>query len=229
MSFPATTQFDFKGNAVRTVSKNGDTWFVAADVCAVLEHTDPSKAVSRLEPDEKRTTIVRTLGGPQEVNVVTESGLYALIFSSRKPKAKVFRRWVTNVVLPSIRQTGAYWVNGAEQQPDTCLGLNVAIPGRGRFVVTLLPGGVPKVHRTEYTSAVPELTALDCRITACACIATASFWQKLQEIRAIGIDPTGGFALTKLEQAIFSAADLGRQYIYTYDKPAAVPPAQEQR
>ena len=76
----ATAQFTFKGQAVRTILKQGETWFVAADVCAVLEHTDPSKAVSRLDDDERGATNVRTLGGDQQMNVVNESGLYNLFF-----------------------------------------------------------------------------------------------------------------------------------------------------
>jgi prophage antirepressor-like protein len=81
-------QFSFEGRALRTVAKDGQTWFVAADVCAVLEHSDASKAVSRLDDDEKGATNVRTLGGVQEMNVVNESGLYNLIFTSRKRRPR---------------------------------------------------------------------------------------------------------------------------------------------
>ena len=89
---PSTAmEFSFKGSAVRTVSHAGGTWFVAADVCAVLEHTDPSAALLRLDKDEKGATIVRTLGGNQKMNVVTEA-VSTTWFSppeSQRPKSSV--------------------------------------------------------------------------------------------------------------------------------------------
>jgi prophage antirepressor-like protein len=90
------------------VVRGAETWFVAADVCAILEHSDASKAVSRLKDFEKGTSIVRTPGGEQTLNIVNESGLYALIFTSRKPQAEAFRCWVTAVLLPTLRQTGSF-------------------------------------------------------------------------------------------------------------------------
>ena len=81
---------------------------MAKDVCDILEHSDPSMAVSRLDDDEQGKTTVRTPGGPHEVLTVSESGLYSLVFTSRKPEAKRFRKWVTGTVLPEIRKTGSY-------------------------------------------------------------------------------------------------------------------------
>jgi prophage antirepressor-like protein len=102
------TKFRFEENQVRVIMKDGDAWFVAKDVCEVLEHTDPSMAVSRLDDDEKDTSNVGTPGGPQDMLTVSESGLYSLVFTSRKPEAKRFRKWVTSEVLPEIRKTGGY-------------------------------------------------------------------------------------------------------------------------
>ena len=93
---------------VRVVIIDGEPWFVAADVCRILELDDVSKAVSRLDDDEKGTNLIPTRGGEQSMLIVNEPGLYRLIFSSRKPEAKKFQRWVTHEVLPSIRQTGSY-------------------------------------------------------------------------------------------------------------------------
>jgi prophage antirepressor-like protein len=101
-------EFRFEGSAVRTVPKEGGHWFVAADVCAALKLSDTGKAVAPLDDDEKGTNSIRTLGGQQDLLIVSESGLYSLIFKSRKPSAKRFRKWVTNEVLPSIRKTGRY-------------------------------------------------------------------------------------------------------------------------
>lgn len=100
--------FSFESHAVRVVMRDGMPWFVAMDVCAALDIRNPRDAVARLEDDEKGVGTADTLGGAQEVGVVNESGLYALVFTSRKAAAKRFRKWVTAEVLPTIRQTGRY-------------------------------------------------------------------------------------------------------------------------
>lgn len=100
--------FIFDTLPVRAVLRDGEPWFVAADVCAVLEISNSRDALSRLADDEKGVGNADTPGGVQQVGIVNESGLYALIFTSRKPEAQRFRRWVTGEVLPSIRKTGGY-------------------------------------------------------------------------------------------------------------------------
>lgn len=101
--------FDFEENPIRIVcGEDGNLWFVAADVCRVLEITNVSQACDDLEDDEKGISITDTLGGPQRKLTVSESGLYSLVFKSRKPEARKFRRWVTKEVLPAIRKTGRY-------------------------------------------------------------------------------------------------------------------------
>lgn len=100
--------FQFESAEVRMLQSDGETWWVAKDVCEALELTTPEVALRRLDEDEKGTYTIRTLGGDQKMLCVTESGLYHLIFTSRKEIAKVFRRWVTDEVLPSIRKTGSY-------------------------------------------------------------------------------------------------------------------------
>ncbi len=98
----AIREFQFEGQGVRTASKPTGTEFVAVDVCGVLGHSNSRMALKRLHPSEKGVSVVYTPGGMQEVATVTESGLYALILSSRKPQALRFRLWVTSVVLPAI-------------------------------------------------------------------------------------------------------------------------------
>ena len=93
---------------IRTLSVEGEPWFVAADVCRALEIGDTHKAVGRLDEDEKGRSSIPTLGGNQEMATVNESGLYALVLGSRKPEAKQFKRWITHEVIPAIRKTGAY-------------------------------------------------------------------------------------------------------------------------
>lgn len=99
--------FDFKGQSVRSVMVDGAPWWVAKDVLEVLG-LDTSHGVRDLEDDEKDLHIMETLGGKQEMTIVSEAGLYSLILRSRKPEAKEFKRWITHEVLPMLRKHGAY-------------------------------------------------------------------------------------------------------------------------
>jgi len=118
--------FDFKTHAVRVVDRQGAPWFIAADVCRVLDIANPTDALLSLDADEKDKVDRLTLdnpegqkGGAQTLNIISESGLYSLILRSRKPQARAFRRWVTGEVLPAIRHTGAYALQVApESDPD---------------------------------------------------------------------------------------------------------------
>lgn len=95
-------------NQVRVVVKDGEPWFVAADVAKVLDYRDAHSMVRVLDADEKDTHTVSTLGGEQTSTIITESGLYHAVLKSRKPEAIKFRKWVTTEVLPSIRKNKAY-------------------------------------------------------------------------------------------------------------------------
>lgn len=100
--------YRFENNNVRVIMKENEPWFVMKDVCEVLDIKNHSDAFSRLEDHEKGLGIADTVGGKQNVSVINESGLYALIFTSRKEQAKRFRTWVTSEVLPAIRKHGIY-------------------------------------------------------------------------------------------------------------------------
>lgn len=100
--------FDFEDHVVRSVRIDGEPWFVGKDICACLGIENHRDAVSTLDEDEKGVEIFDTLGGDQEMLVINESGVYHLIFRSRKAAAQRFRRWVLHEVLPSIRKTGYY-------------------------------------------------------------------------------------------------------------------------
>lgn len=107
--------FKYEDNDVRTVDLNGEPWFVGKDVAAVLEYSNPRKALAdHVDQEDKGVTKCDTLGGVQELTVINESGLYSLILSSKLPTAKQFKRWVTSEVLPSIRKNGGY-ISGQEQ------------------------------------------------------------------------------------------------------------------
>jgi anti-repressor protein len=109
---------EYEGRQIRTVMIDGEPWFVAADVCAVLEIENPSDALAGLDEDERqslRRSEALDSNDPifadrriQSVSLASEAGLYSLIMRSRKPEAKQFKRHVTHEILPSIRKTGAY-------------------------------------------------------------------------------------------------------------------------
>lgn len=91
---------------IRMVLIDNEPWFVAADVCKILEHSNPTVAMASLEPYEKAKLNLGLTGG--NTNVISESGFYTLVLRSKKPIAKPFRLWVTTEVLPTIRKTGKY-------------------------------------------------------------------------------------------------------------------------
>lgn len=94
--------------SVRTVVLNKEPWFVVADACRALEIANARDALARIDDDEKDVVPIYTPGGLQKMNVVNEPGLYALVLGSRKPEAKVFRRWITHEIIPTIRKHGMY-------------------------------------------------------------------------------------------------------------------------
>jgi prophage antirepressor-like protein len=100
--------FNFGAHSVRVIVRDGEPWFVAADVAKALEFRDASTAARLLSEKQKGTHIVCTLGGNQEVTIVSEGGLYRMVLRSRKPSAIAFSDWVTDEVLPTIRKTGIY-------------------------------------------------------------------------------------------------------------------------
>lgn len=96
---------------VRITLIDGDPWFAASDVCKALEVKNAPQALSRLDDDERFTTIISNdsaATGKSKLSFVNEAGLYSLILSSRKPDAKAFKRWITHEVIPTIRKTGGY-------------------------------------------------------------------------------------------------------------------------
>lgn len=100
--------YNFNSNEVRTLLIENEPWFVLKDVCDILELSNPTMVAGRLDGDEVTKFNLGGLSG--ESNIVNESGLYKVIFQSKKPEAKKFTKWVTSEVLPSIRKTGGYEV-----------------------------------------------------------------------------------------------------------------------
>ena len=115
---------------VRTVTKDGEPWFVLKDVCTSFGETNYRRVSARLDEDEKGVSQIGTPGGNQSMTIVNESGLYAALFAMQPEKArgvteeyvekrqqqlKSFKRWITHEVIPSIRKTGSYSI----REPET--------------------------------------------------------------------------------------------------------------
>lgn len=94
---------------IRAIERDGEPWFLGKDVAEVLGYTNPQKAIrDHVDEEDKLTERIVLSGQNREAFIINESGVYALIFGSKLSKAKEFKRWVTNEVLPSIRKHGVY-------------------------------------------------------------------------------------------------------------------------
>lgn len=124
----------------RTKVINGEPWFVGKDVCNLLGIANTKDSLSRLDDDERRGVgITDPIGRNQQVTCINESGLYHLIFISRKPEAKSIRRWVTGTVLPSIRRTGSYSISNDRPESTKRLPLPKFRPYFGQWKENVKP------------------------------------------------------------------------------------------
>lgn len=99
-----------RGYQLTVIMRDGDPWFVARDVAGMLGLGDPRSSLRSLDDDERGEHSMPSPSGEQRYNIINESGLYSLILRSRRPEARIFKKWITSEVLPSIRKTGAYGV-----------------------------------------------------------------------------------------------------------------------
>ena len=133
------TPFDFHGNQVRTLTdEQGEPWFVAKDVCAILGYANPSKAIAdHVDDEDKLNNETLSSLGQRGGWIVNESGLYSLIITSKMPNAKAFKRWVTHEVLPSIRKTGKYEAKpmSVEERALSIMGELKAIVDRQKLTI----------------------------------------------------------------------------------------------
>lgn len=150
--------FNFNGNDVRTINKDGEPWFVLNDVVQVLGLTNARMVKERLHDDVSGTyAIPDALGRPQETTVINEDGLYDTILESRKPEARAFRKWITSEVIPSIRKTGSYSIQ--QQLPQTMIEAvesyliemkkNVQLESERLYLANIIETDKPKVQFAE--------------------------------------------------------------------------------
>lgn len=138
---------------IRTTEMNDDVWFVGKDVAQALGYQNPQRAIrDHVDEEDKGVTETVTPGGKQSVPIINESGLYSLVLSSKLPKAKQFKRWVTGEVLPSIRKHGAYMtpktLEAAILNPDMMIRLCTALKDeqdKRRALETQVKADKPKV------------------------------------------------------------------------------------
>lgn len=142
--------FDFNNSSLRTLTdENGDPWFVAKDVCDILEISNNRDAISQLDNDEKNTVVISDgIPGNPNKTIISEPGLYKLIMRSRKPEAREFQRWVTHEVLPTIRKHGIY-------ATETTIDQILADPDFGIRLLTDLKN--ERAKRIEAENQVKEL------------------------------------------------------------------------
>lgn len=137
---------------VRTVSIDGEPWFVGRDIALALGYINTKDALSRhVDADDKGGSRITTPSGEQEMTIINESGLYSLVLSSKLPTAKKFKRWITHDVIPAIRKTGGYQVpqSPAEQMAQGILAAqkllaerDATIAKQNERIAVLTPKGI---------------------------------------------------------------------------------------
>lgn len=161
--------FDFSEHVVRVVERDNGLWWVAADVCRALELVNTTDALKGLDDDDLAISeVIDSLGRKQQANTVSESGLYSLIFTSRKEKARDFKRWVTKEVLPAIRKHGRYEMSVGDE-PSVFEQACEAMEGVGGVAAAaarrVLSGEVaPEVGQVVTGLCQQTLRAWECRL-----------------------------------------------------------------
>ncbi|MEU3255832.1 phage antirepressor KilAC domain-containing protein [Streptomyces sp. NPDC006997] len=117
-ALPQLFRFPETGQPVRSVLVQGEPWFVGKDACDVVGISKYRDALAQLDEDERVSAPVDTPGGAQQMILVSEPGIYALMLISRSPRVKAFRRWLTHEVLPAIRRTGSYTAAVPQSLPE---------------------------------------------------------------------------------------------------------------
>lgn len=166
--------FEYKSNTVRTVQIGDEIWFVAKDVCDILELTNAREAIKSLDNDEKSSVRISDgtspKGGNPNFNIISEPGLYKLAFKSHKPEAKNFVRWVTHEVLPEIRKTGSFGFNVSESPIDTEPSVDAGLQRIGLIIRAAEHKAVPQSEQLRLLSmAVKGLTGTELDLTPQSC------------------------------------------------------------
>ena len=151
--------FNFESNSIRTLVINNEPWFVAKDLCNAINISNYRDAIERLDEDEKGVALTDTLGGKQEMNIVSESGMYTLILRCRDAVKKGsiphrFRKWVTSEVLPQIRKTGSYSKTTVDQRTGLRNAVNMLVSKKG----LIYSDAYHLIHQRFNVESIEDLT-----------------------------------------------------------------------
>jgi prophage antirepressor-like protein len=160
--FNSHAVFAFHDHSVRVITRDGEPWFVAKDVCDALSYSNSRGALAdHLDADEKGVANADTPGGQQQMQIINESGLYALVLRSRKPEARKFAKWVTAEVLPAIRKTGRYEAPGKEMTVNDMVDKMTRLLGTGNSYppILFMPLVNAVMRKQGYTFFLPHQQA----------------------------------------------------------------------
>ena len=156
---------------VRALSINNEPWFAASDVCKALEIGNASQALTRLDDDEKMTTIISNdsaVTGKSQMSFVNEPGLYSLILGSRKKEARQFKRWITHDVVPTIRKYGMYAKEELLDNPD--LMIQIITELKNEREARKLAEAEQQKLREENTKMLPKVQFAEAVTSSDTCI-----------------------------------------------------------
>ena len=142
------------------------------------------------------------------MSIISESGLYALVLTSRKPQAKAFSRWVRGTVLPSLRRTAMG--QSIASEPGK---IYLSLEAPGRYLVSALPGHPVHVQRMSVLSVGRDMRANDVEMLALNCQLIGSLWRRLHTLRSMEIPTERGFTDDQLDRAITNAEQVGGQFL----------------
>ena len=151
--------YNFESHTIRTLAINNEPWFIAKDVCDAIGIDNNRKALLALDEDEKGVTLSNTLGGKQEMNIISESGMYTLILRCRDAVKKGsvphrFRKWVTSEVLPQIRKTGSYSKTTVDQRTGLRNAVNMLVSKKG----LIYSDAYHLIHQRFNVESIEDLT-----------------------------------------------------------------------
>ena len=205
--------FSYGRRAVRAVENGGRAWFVGKDVCAALGIANSRDAIARLDEDEIGVGVTDTNRGKRKVAIVSESGALHLIFRSNKPEAKVFRRWVTETVLPAVLRTGSYNTSDTtiDDRPE------IVLPAPGRYITELLEDGRVICQLASREEAAAQLFLAEGRALAYMLKMIEAHWTIVLKSRVFEDSPTPIHGAAPLHNSITEGNRLATQFMPHWD------------
>lgn len=215
---PGLETLPYGGKAVRAVKQGGQVWFVAQDVCDVLNIVNSRQALRRLNEREKGVREIDTLGSVQKAAVITYSGAMCLIIRSNKPEAEPFRLWVTEVVLPAVLETGTYTDPAVKRanSPD------ITLPGPGRYSAHMTESGQVSRLLASEEEAATRIYYAEGRLMARQLMAIRDHWSIVQEKRLLEDAPRPLLGADSLNHAIAEGDRLATEFMPLWDISAQV-------